>query len=218
MNNSSRFGENYFRKYSHDKGYSSHSTNPTYGKRLAEIKFLSPSKGHLLDIGCAYSYFLNQASQHGYKPIGTDISLFALKQSRKLFPKLPVFLSDSQHGIPLKASTIDTITLDNTLEHIPNYISIIAEIYRVLKKNGLLFICVPVNNRWTVDKTHLNYFTQKSLTTILKRYGFTVIKSGEEGGKFRNIFGLLRLFIKGHTLFNYVPRGSGSFLCIYAKK
>jgi SAM-dependent methyltransferase len=50
---------------------------------------------------------------------------------------------DFNRGIPLPDSTVDIITLSNTLEHIPDTVSFLKECHRVLKSGGTLIATVP---------------------------------------------------------------------------
>ena len=74
------------------------------------------------------------------------------------------------------------------LEHVPDPVRLIEEAKQVLTRGGLLCVIVPndynplqkllVEHRgfkpwWVVPKHHLNYFTIKSLTALLRSRGFT---------------------------------------------
>lgn len=211
-----KYNKDYFKKYSQGQGYLKQKNNPTAQKRLNELKVLTKTKGRLLDIGCGYGFFLDKAEKAMFKTYGIDMSSHALAKIQNNHHKYR--LDVSQNKLPFKNNFFDVITLHHVLEHITNPSFLLGEIWRVLKRNGILFIEVPIRKRWIIDKSHVSYFNSISLTFILHNIGFTIIKIGEEGGKFRNLFGLIRLLLKGHTLFNFVPRKTGSFLICYAQK
>lgn len=206
----------YFKKYSPDKGYQSQKNNPKFIKRLAEIKILGKQKGKLLDIGCAYGYFLDKAKKAGFSTYGIEISPYAVSKISHLH-RIKNF-NASREKFPFKKNFFDVITLDHCLEHIQNPIFTLKEINRVLKSKGLLFIEVPIRTRWAGEPTHISYFDELSLKFILENLDFKILNMGEEGGKFRNILGIIRLILKGNTYFNFVPKKTGSFLICYAQK
>jgi len=211
-----KYSKKYFKNYAHRTNYLKQKNNPTYNKRLQEILFLKKRKGNLLDIGCAFGFFLDKARQAGFNTYGIDISKYALSKVKK---KHQVYQIDaSQQKLPFKNNFFSVIVCDNTLEHLKNPIFALQEAKRVLKNKGLIFICVPLRERWCSDSSHCSYFNQLSLQFILKKFNFQIIHIGEEGGKLRNLFGLIRLLFKRNTLFNFVPAGTGSFLIVYAKK
>ncbi len=77
-------------------------------------------------------------------------------------------------NIPIKSNTYDAVLCYNILEHVPYPSKIIAEFYRILKKNGKLFIAVP--QEWKLHQEPHNYFnfTKYGLNLVLKDAGFKV--------------------------------------------
>jgi ubiquinone/menaquinone biosynthesis C-methylase UbiE len=78
--------------------------------------------------------------------LGTDITKHTLAQLRRAFPQFH-FRSAQLDKLPLADHSFDQVLFLEVLEHIrPNRtLQVLAEINRVLKKNGQLFISVPVN-------------------------------------------------------------------------
>lgn len=199
-------------------GYESQADNPTYEKKAKEIIALGYKKGKVLDIGCAYGYFLRQFEMNGFTTYGIDISTHALKEAKKNCLAKLFMVDVSREKIPLDNVSIDVIVEMFLLEHLENYFHCLQETYRVLKKGGLLFIYLPTERRWFNDKTHINLFTLHSLRFILEKLRFRILKLGEEGGQWQIPLGLARLIFQGNTYFNFVPSGTGSFICCYAVK
>jgi len=211
-----QYSKKYFDNYSQGKGYLLQNNNLTGAKRIKEIKALKKTKGRLLDVGCAFGFFLDLAKTAGFKTYGLDISQYTLLKANKEHQVNNIDVS--QEKIPFKSNFFDVITLSHTLEHLTNPFFALKETRRVLKIKGLLFIETPLRKRWTGDKTHFSYFDKISLRFILENLDFKILKIGEEGGKLRNIFGIIRLLYKKNTLFNFVPQGTGSFLVCYCQK
>lgn len=210
--------EKYFREYGGGTGYEKQKNNPTFNKRLRELAFLGYTNGNLLDIGCAFGFFLKKAEVVGFETYGIDTSQLAIEKAKGNCQAKLCKLNISQKKLPFVANFFDVVTMFDTIEHLENYIFCLREVHRVLKKNGVLHIHTPLGERWTADPTHLNYFPVKILKLILERSGFKVLKIGEEGGRFQTLFGIFRLITKINTFFNFVPEGTGSFVSCYAKK
>jgi 2-polyprenyl-3-methyl-5-hydroxy-6-metoxy-1,4-benzoquinol methylase len=68
------------------------------------------------------------------------------------------------------------------LEHVVDPVAILKKLYKSLKSNGTLFISTPLgtnNENFSnayVEKSHLHFFTKKSLNLALKKSRFTEIK------------------------------------------
>ena len=92
-------------------------------------------------------------------------------------------------SLPLADNSVDRLICSEVLEHIPNYISFIEEIDRVLKPDGKLCITVPgrglkrfagssVTNTpkhlvVTFGSSMLSIFSVRSSATILRAHGVT---------------------------------------------
>jgi len=213
------FEQDYFEQYgSHDRGYVSQRENPSFAKRLHELAILGVVGGRLLDIGCAYGFFVAMAEHAGYQCYGVDISLHALSEARKHTQGRLLRLDASRDPLPFPSSSFDVVAYLNTLEHLENYHFSVREALRVLSPGGLVLVFVPLRRRWFTDDTHVNYFTLDSLRFVLERIGFEIVRIGEERGRWSPLFAGLRLLLRADTAFNHVPKGCGSFLACYARK
>ncbi len=65
---------------------------------------------------------------------------------------------------PFKDESIDYILMDNVLEHLDDIISVVTEIYRILKRGGIAEIKVPywLSKGAHEDPTHKHTFSEKS--------------------------------------------------------
>ena len=61
---------------------------------------------------------------------------------------------------PFDDDSVDEIYMDNCLEHLPNPMKVIEEIYRISKNNTKVTIAVPYfrSHYATIDPTHVNFF------------------------------------------------------------
>ena len=61
---------------------------------------------------------------------------------------------------PLDDDSVDEVYMDNCLEHIPNPMKVVEEIYRISKNNTKVTIAVPYcrSHYAIIDPTHVNFF------------------------------------------------------------
>jgi len=63
---------------------------------------------------------------------------------------------------PWEDSSIDEIYMKDVLEHLPNTIKVMEEIYRICKPGAKVYIAVPYWNSWehVTDPTHISQFNE----------------------------------------------------------
>ena len=116
--------------------------------RLKKVLELCPEKidQDILDIGIGSGVLLPSLCQYG-NVYGIDIELKFVKKSRKVIEvhKINAILlnADIIH-LPFQDNKFDTIYCISVLEHIKDLDSVLKEISRVMKNNGILIVGVPV--------------------------------------------------------------------------
>lgn len=138
------------------------------------------SSPRLLDIGCAHGFMLEAARQRGWQSSGVEISPAAAVARQRGF----VVYDRPIEDLNIPDATFDVITAIDVLEHIPDVKGFVAELYRILKHDGVLLIVTPdvgtwvakiMRDMWPHYKTeHLFYFTNRSLSLLLRRKAFRV--------------------------------------------
>lgn len=154
-----------------------------YDKRLSAIESLV-SRGKLLDIGCSTGSFIFTAKKRGWDASGVEIIMdhISAAQSRGL-----TVLPGPVENLSLPADTFSAITLWQVLEHIPNPISLLKEIFRILKPGGILALTTPnirsigwriLHEKWPAiePENHFHLFSGLSLTTVTRNTGFSSCK------------------------------------------
>ena len=95
-------------------------------------KYIS-KKVRWVDLGCGENIWVNEYKNVKFK-LGIDVRL----------PKDPIhwknFCVGDVYKLPLKGDIFDIVTLKFVTEHLQNPTRIFAEIYRILKKEGILII------------------------------------------------------------------------------
>jgi len=142
----------------------------------------------ILDIGCAFGYFLKCCDEMGYETYGVDISDYAITRARKeTMASLHVF--DANKGLPFfQDNWFDLVTMFDVIEHLRTPDAVLNEAHRVLKASGALVVTTPnldaverlfkkimgMENTWHgfKDETHLRVFSAQSLKLLVEQKGF----------------------------------------------
>lgn len=151
---------------------------------LKVAKFTGRHYGKVLDIGCGTGDRLHVFREMGFETYGVEPSDSA--NYAKEHMKLNVFKGDL-FSVHFQDNFFDIITLYHVLEHTHNPTKVCQEIYRILKKGGHLVIQVPnkdclqfkiFKERWAAFDVprHLYYFSIPTLSALLKKIGFKIIK------------------------------------------
>ncbi len=182
------YGENYFfdgeyRNYLEEKT----PLQKNFRKWIETIKRFEPT-GRLLEIGSAYGFFLELA-QKKWKSEGIDISGPGCEHARSqgLDVKCGDFLQ-----IPVEKESFQIVCLWDTIEHLKSPHRYIQKISEVLTPGG--HICLTTGDidgliprvqkeRWRMihPPTHLYYFSQKTLSELLKVYHLRVVHTSYVG-------------------------------------
>lgn len=158
---------------------------------LAEtIKFfmLKHNLTQVLDVGCGTGRLVKFLNNAGLAARGCDNHQQAIYLARKLNGQTKI-KNCSATKLAYQASSFDLITCISVIEHLTEVESkiFIKEASRVLKNSGYIFIVTPnlssplrliLGKCWFgyADPMHINFFSPKSLTNLLKRNGLRDIQ------------------------------------------
>jgi len=137
----------------------------------------------LLDIGCAYGFFLDEARNKGLNVYGYDISVDAIKWMKK---NLGI------NGVAGKSPDVvsgkyDIIMLSEVFEHISEPDKFLKKVRKKLKKDGYLvvvtgncdsFLAKLLGSKWWYlnPPDHCILYNKKSLKMILENNEFQIIR------------------------------------------
>jgi 2-polyprenyl-3-methyl-5-hydroxy-6-metoxy-1,4-benzoquinol methylase len=140
--------------------------------------------GKLFDLGVGWGHFLLAGQQLGYDVYGIEISQNPYTYAKEDL-KLPVDHIDF-FAMDKPAGSYDVITLWDVLEHIDEPDKMVDRMAYLLKPGGYVFIQVPAIDSYIarnqgvnwkmIGLDHVNYFSKKTITQLLERYGFEVVK------------------------------------------
>jgi 2-polyprenyl-3-methyl-5-hydroxy-6-metoxy-1,4-benzoquinol methylase len=197
--------------YRHYRGeFTSHLV--TFSKRLEDSEKILGHQGRLLDVGCALGHLGEAARRRGWDVYVTDVSEFAVLESRKKFG-LNGFIS-SPHKLSVKPARFDLITMNDVVEHLSHPLELLRDVKMALSSRGLLHVTTPnVNSFWSRimgknwfhlrPNEHWLYFSKETLRSVLERSGFEVIqiKPVSRYMRLTDIFSRLERYSRGSADF-----------------
>ena len=184
---------------------------------------LGPGK-KILEIGCGFGELINRCSSCGldYTAIEPSVHRSELLRSQGLH----VITETVEQYVETCKEKYDVIIMDNVLEHVIEPRKALSGIKRLMSNNSDLIIIVPnlsdirskIILNWGEKQWkpigHVNYFTYKTIKTLLDNIGFSLYKPIYfiNGCSFKTkILGAIQLIL---AKFNIIPFG----LYVFAKK
>jgi ubiquinone/menaquinone biosynthesis C-methylase UbiE len=129
----------------------------------------------ILDLGCGFGAYSSALMDEGRNCIGCDVNIDYLHAVNK---RLPVVKVDT--SLPFSDRSFDTVLIFEVIEHVTNIEGVLAEAFRVARKNVL--ITVPnsenielmkandVTYAHMLSSDHLHFFDPNSLEGLLRPY------------------------------------------------
>lgn len=164
---------------------------------LKEIK-----NARVLDIGCAEGLYLREISAFMGRGVGIDIAenkiTRAKKKSRK--HKNLEFVSGDFLSYKFGKKKFNLIISVETLEHVPYIEKVLKKINWALKERGFFIVSVPTDKEmlfykykgdWKKASGHLYNWSKFEFARLLKKNGFTIIKSRGVNNIATQIFSVL---------------------------
>lgn len=112
----------------------------------------------VLDYGCNTGYLLNIINKkyphNNFELCGADINIHALKYARKKYSDFTFYNLDKNF---FNSEKFDVIILSHVLEHVKDRDIFIANLKKILKKDGDLVVAVP-QERFRGDCTLIQWF------------------------------------------------------------
>jgi glycosyltransferase involved in cell wall biosynthesis len=196
---------------------------------LSWLERLGP--GRMLDLGCSGGLLAERARALGHRVVGVDV--LELPQARGRFDHF--IQANLDHGLPdevAAAGPYDIVLAGDVLEHVREPGLLLEQVRNVLLPRGALIVSVPNFGHWYVrarallgifdydqrgllDRTHVRFFTRRSIERELRKAGFTIVRTHVTGlplevltperGKIRSAIGLLDRagVLMRPTLFGY---------------
>jgi 2-polyprenyl-3-methyl-5-hydroxy-6-metoxy-1,4-benzoquinol methylase len=144
-----------------------------------------PAGARLLEIGCAYGFFLDAARTRGYDVAGVELSKGAADHAREALG-LSVF-SGQLEDAPFDGR-FDVICAWDTLEHVPDPVAFWRAVRTLIAEDGVILFSTPYFSSlpsrllrerwWTLKPTeHIWHFTPKTHRTVAAEADLRVIRT-----------------------------------------
>ncbi len=108
---------------------------------IKEIMYYTDKRGNILDIGCGWGAFLDNARLYGFAPRGIEITKKGADFAKT---KLNINATSDQFlDTDLEKNSFTVITLNHVLEHLPEPQKAVGKVYELLEPDGLFCGIVP---------------------------------------------------------------------------
>jgi ubiquinone/menaquinone biosynthesis C-methylase UbiE len=160
--------------------------NTTLNRHYMMNKILKyKSSGKILDIGCGWGAFLNNARKNNFEVYGLEI---CKKMKDYGTNHLHISISDKDFlDESYDENFFDVIIFNHSLEHLPKQKNVFEKVNRILKTGGLFCGIVPNFNSvcskfykenwyWLDSNYHYIHYTPNSLKSTMKSFKFKCLE------------------------------------------
>jgi SAM-dependent methyltransferase len=183
------YDESYFRGGQSD-GYGDYLASEQVLRRefrssIEKLRRNVPARGRLLEVGCAYGFFLAEARPY-FDCVGVEVSAAAVEHGRRLGldVRQGVLSPEMANGL----GTFDAVVMLDVIEHLDRPADTLRLLASFLRPNGVVMISTGdwgsavarvMGRRWRLmtPPQHLFFFSRRTLTGMLEKAGFEVLSS-----------------------------------------
>lgn len=150
------------------------------------LTYIAAGKPNIVDFGCAYGFFSDEAAKAGCVSAGIEISHEAVLHARKL----GVRAGSGFNELNIAENSLDAVYMVGTIEHLADPRSELEGIHARLKQDGILVITTldtlsPARLYSLKPPEHLYYFNKRNLAILLKDCGFETLGQHQNKTWFR---------------------------------
>lgn len=143
-------------------------------KQIVCERFTNLKDKTVLDLGCGYGWYTQYLSSIGGKVTGCDGSSKMINLARSNYPECTFEIVDMQHPLPYPNNCFDIVFCNQVLMDISNLDSVISEISRVIKNDGIFYFSIVhpafYDCHWEMDEN--GFRKNKIMTKYLSHYSF----------------------------------------------
>ena len=154
-------------------------------RHLEQMARVQPLCGALLEVGCAYGLFLDEARRHFANVTGIDICAEGIDYARE------VLGLNARRGNLLtedfQEQPFDVCCMWDTIEHLTTPDEFLLRAAVLLRPGGLVFLTTGDIGSWNArfrgsawrqirPPSHVNYCSRRTLSRLLDRAGFDVVR------------------------------------------
>jgi ubiquinone/menaquinone biosynthesis C-methylase UbiE len=208
-----------------DREFTDHKHFMAYDKLLKVASGIKDENIRLLNVACGMGdlehFVFNIQKKSKLDWYGMDISTRSIKSCKKIFKNAKFSVGDARK-LKFNDKYFGIVTALEILEHISpkNTFKVLKEIKRVLKKDGLLIVSVPLNEglmqmikKGENPNAHVRVYTPELIKAELKISGFSIEKI-QFLYAFKNLYKIKTLLVK--TVLKGYRKPNG--IIIFARK
>ena len=217
---------------------------PDYEPIGHELRDFLPLGGRLLEIGCHAGVLLSRFRAQGWKVRGVEPDPRGAAYARSHFG-LEVSACTLEEA-RLAPKSADAVVMLHVIEHLDDPARTVSQIAEVLRPGGIFVVETPVydtlvyrllgrRERSLACDGHVYFYTARTLTALLERCGFDIVRESRVGrtmslgrllwnlGVMSKSKALQRLIERTSAVFELARRGrlylnAGDMLRVYARK
>ena len=146
----------------------------------------------VLEVGCGHGGFVALLRQAGFDATGLELSPWVVEFARRTFD-VPVLLGPLERQ-EIAPGSLDVVVMHDVVEHLPDPVSVLKEVARLLAPDGLLMLqtpCAPEDAshaqleragdsflKMTEEEGHLFLFSRRALARLLEQAGLPARREG----------------------------------------
>ncbi len=160
-------------------------------ERREMLPFVPAQRARALEIGCGEGHFIG-ALTGVEESWGIEPSSAAMIAKRRLTRVFHATFNEAEPKLPL--NFFDVVICNDVIEHMPDHASFFDRVAKFIAPGGMIIGSIPnvrfyvnmleylVKKDWRytdvgiLDRTHLSFFTEKSLHDTLERSGYRVLQ------------------------------------------
>jgi SAM-dependent methyltransferase len=163
-----------------------------FDERLAFMESaLGERAGRVLDIGCGPGFFLRRAMSRGWECLGVEPSSMAAEVAAAQGVRVRKVFFDGA-AMKREGLSFDAVHLSEVLEHVRDPLGVLGGAFSLLEPGGIACVVVPndfspvqevlrsrlgYDDYWVAAPHHINYFSFETLGALMKRAGFSLIRT-----------------------------------------
>jgi 2-polyprenyl-3-methyl-5-hydroxy-6-metoxy-1,4-benzoquinol methylase len=173
-----------------DAGYVPLNERPHGGH--AKLVALVGAGKRVLDVGCSSGYLARPLVEQGCTVVGIERDPEAAEVAREICAE--VLVGDVETvDLPFERGSFDVVLCGDLVEHLRDPGAFLARVRPLLGEGGRLVLSTPnvanwanrlglLAGRWSysdrgiLDRTHVHFFTRRTLVETLERAGFRVVE------------------------------------------
>lgn len=173
-------------------GYVALQTTPYRGHHLLAEAVLGATEpgDRVLEGGVSSGYFAELLVRAGRRVDGIELDPLAAERARRVCDR--VWVGDLQQiDVDELDGPYDLLLFGDTLEHVPDPVAVLRALATTLRPGGTLVVSIPNVANWAVrlgllagrfrytdrgilDRTHLRFYTRRTVVEMIEESGFAV--------------------------------------------